>query len=715
MAQANLNSGIYTGTDGFGGATVDQEPGVTSYAGTLGTIALNDGANDVQFVRLGTVNVTDGTFSLTVADDPADGDFIFADAAAIRMIPEPSTSLLGLVGLGWPHSAGGARTADVDRRVKVVARRGWAIFSLALWACVAGCDRPGDGAATLESPEPSPLLPATVPVVDAGIVDTAPGDDWEVEQFSEAAGDALARIFAGDVTSAGERWGAMRPDLERVSETGRITTWRRAGPGKAGSPEESITHLSAPYRGGAPERLKKKVVSAVVHEDGMVDATLWYESFGPREGGGLLQQRARWKTRWRWDGGERPVLAELETPYFEGGSAGVGRADVRGSHCGVCSAAAQPGGINSRWARTIGCSVWSEFHGSFLGTRCGIAVADFDGDGRDDVYLPQPSGVPNRLLLHTSGGLRDASVEAGLDWLDFTSSALAVDLDNDGDQDLALATNIGVLVLEQVAPLRFERRATLRAEDSDVESLCAADFDADGDLDLYICFDYADSGARRGEARGSSILHDSNDGGANRLFENRLAQDGGIAFRDVTVAVGLDRANRRHSNAAAWADYDLDGDLDLYVANDYGKNCLYRNDAAPDADSGRRFVEVAASSGAQDIGPGMSADWSDYDNDGDLDLYVGNMFSSAGGRIHLQANFRSWLDEESRSLYRRFVKGNSLFENLGDGTFREVGDPLGVEPGRWAWSSVFADLNSDGWDDAVVANGYITTADTGDL
>ena len=180
------------------------------------------------------------------------------------------------------------------------------------------------------------------------------------------------------------------------------------------------------------------------------------------------------------------------------------------------------------------------------------------------------------------------------------------------------------------------------------------------------------------------------------------------------MRTGLDAANRRHSNAAAWEDYDGDGDPDLYVANDYGKNCLYRNDFDP-ATGACRFVEVGAVSGVEDTGPGMSVSWGDYDNDGDADLYVGNMFSSAGGRIFDQSNFRSWLDEDSRALYRRFIKGNSLFENLGNGKFREVGGPLGVEPGRWAWSSVFADLNSDGWEDVVVANGYITTGDPGDL
>ena len=61
------------------------------------------------------------------------------------------------------------------------------------------------------------------------------------------------------------------------------------------------------------------------------------------------------------------------------------------------------------------------------------------------------------------------------------------------------------------------------------------------------------------------------------------------------------------------------------------------------------------------------------------------------------------------------AKGNSLFAGTGKGTFLDVSRAAQVEMGRWAWSSVFVDLNNDGWEDLVVANGYITTEDTGDL
>jgi hypothetical protein len=187
------------------------------------------------------------------------------------------------------------------------------------------------------------------------------------------------------------------------------------------------------------------------------------------------------------------------------------------------------------------------------------------------------------------------------------------------------------------------------------------------------------------------------------LFRN----DGGT-FRDVTQLVGLHHNNRRFSMAAAWEDYDNDGDVDLYVANDYGRNNLYRNDAG-------RFRDVAAEAGVEDISAGMSVAWGDVNGDGWMDLYVSNMFSSAGSRIAYQRRFQATEDEQVRAAFQRHARGNSLFLNSGDGTFADASVDAKVTMGRWAWGSQFVDLNNDSWQDIVVANGFITQADPGDL
>jgi hypothetical protein len=256
---------------------------------------------------------------------------------------------------------------------------------------------------------------------------------------------------------------------------------------------------------------------------------------------------------------------------------------------------------------------------------------------------------------------------------------------------------------------RFSRRARIAGVD-DPQSMAAADFDRDGDLDVYLCgytrrIEYSDRSAEVGFGTRAPVpYHDANNGGANALLRN----DGSFAFTNVTNEVGLGENNGRFSWAAAWEDYDDDGDPDLYVANDYGRNNLYRNEAG-------RFRDVAAAAGVEDPGNGMSADWGDYDRDGDMDLYVGNMFSSAGRRIATQELFAPGGTAAARADLLRSARGNSLFANQGGGLFRDVSEEAGVTLGRWAWASIFFDLNNDGWQDLVVANGFFTHEDSSDI
>jgi hypothetical protein len=198
--------------------------------------------------------------------------------------------------------------------------------------------------------------------------------------------------------------------------------------------------------------------------------------------------------------------------------------------------------------------------------------------------------------------------------------------------------------------------------------------------------------------------HDANNGGRNALFRN----DGNFHFTDVTEATGLDVNNRRFSFAASWEDFDNDGWMDLYVANDFGRHNLYRNDHG-------HFTDVAAAAGVEDIGAGMSVSWGDFNRDGLMDLYVANMFSSAGSRIAYQPKFAHSQSEETVKTMQRMARGNTLFQNAGDGHFRDVSEETGVTMGRWAWASKFVDLNNDGWPDLAIANGYITGEDPHDL
>jgi hypothetical protein len=339
----------------------------------------------------------------------------------------------------------------------------------------------------------------------------------------------------------------------------------------------------------------------------------------------------------------------------------------------------------------------------------GISVADVNGDDLDDVFVPQPGGVagglPNRLFeQNPDGTARDISAEAAVDWNIETHAGLFVDLDNDGDQDLVVATVMGLVFAENDGTAKFSRKLVKLTPDAPPMSLAAVDFDLDGDLDIYAC---CYSPRTSSPLMGRPIpYHDANNGGRNALFRN----EGDWKFVNATKLVGLDQNNRRFSFAAAWEDFDNDGDQDLYVANDYGRNNLYRND-------GGQFIDVAGEVGVEDISAGMSASWGDFNRDGWLDIYVSNMWSSAGNRIAYQRQFKPDSDATTLSRYRRHARGNSLFANqmaAGQG-FLDVSVSAAVTMGRWAWSSGFIDVNNDGWEDLLVANGFITQEDTGDL
>jgi hypothetical protein len=236
-------------------------------------------------------------------------------------------------------------------------------------------------------------------------------------------------------------------------------------------------------------------------------------------------------------------------------------------------------------------------------------------------------------------------------------------------------------------------------------SLCAADYDGDGLLDLYVC------GYRvRKPDPTERVLpfpvpyYDANNGGRNVLLRNA----GNFRFVDVTRDVGLDVNNTRFSFAAAWEDVDNDGDQDLYVANDFGRNNLYQN-------NGGYFTDIAAAAGVEDQASGMSVSWDDYNRDGLMDLYVGNMWSSAGNRVTYQPKFSQGKTDVAVSQIRRMARGNTLFMNASGGhpertraQFDDVGEEQAVEMGRWAWSSKFVDLSNDGWSDLIVANGFVS-------
>ena len=361
---------------------------------------------------------------------------------------------------------------------------------------------------------------------------------------------------------------------------------------------------------------------------------------------------------------------------------------------------------------SMGVDSWRDSVDAALGVSVyghqGVSLGDFDGDGFEDLYVSQPGGLPNRLYRNNGDGtFSDRTRSAGLDVLDDTSMSLFGDLDNDGDQDLILIGATPMLFRNGGAgAFAFVPESGLDVSSDQAAMLTGAalaDYDLDGDLDLYVCaYDFWQAGA---EYDAPTPYYDAVNGPPNLLFRN----DGSGSFEEVSRSAGLEPTNNRFSFAAAWGDYDDDGDPDLYVANDFGRNNLYSNNGDG------TFEDRAADLGVEDLGAGMSAAWGDYDNDGDLDLYTANMWSSAGLRITGSREFEGVAAGAERRLFRRQAQGNSLFRNDGAGGFSDVSDEAGVRAGRWAWASDFVDLDGDGLLDLFVQNGFITGERMDDL
>ena len=339
----------------------------------------------------------------------------------------------------------------------------------------------------------------------------------------------------------------------------------------------------------------------------------------------------------------------------------------------------------------------------------GLSIGDVNGDGLEDLFLCQEPGLPNRLFIQRENGQAvEASEKWGVDWIEDSRSSILADFDNDGDQDLALACYGMVVIAENDQQKRFVPTAILKTSWS-TSSLSAADYNNDGLLDLYVCaYVNEDNGSSIGTGSNEFIYHDAENGAPNSLFKNTTKGTGKFSFVDVTQESGLNQNNSRWSFAASWEDFDNDGDQDLYVANDYGRNNLYKNDNGI-------FKDIAAKSYTEDSASGMSVTWADYNKDGMMDLYISNMFSAAGNRITNQKEFKSSAQKSIRNRFRRFARGNTLLQNKGL-TFKDTSLTARVNMGRWAWGSNFIDFNNDTFPDLVVANGYLTSKnESGDL
>ncbi len=340
----------------------------------------------------------------------------------------------------------------------------------------------------------------------------------------------------------------------------------------------------------------------------------------------------------------------------------------------------------------------------------GVSVGDIDGDGYDDLYVCQPGGLPNRLYRNRRDGtFEDITEAAGVGVIENTACALIVDVDNDGRQDLIVVRANGPILFLNEGGGKFHQKPNAfqfaSTPQGTFTGAAVADYDRDGWLDIYFCLYVYYQGTD--QYKYPTPYYDAENGPPNFMMRNQ--RDG--TFRDVTAETGLHRNNTRYSFCCAWSDFNRDGWPDLYVVNDFGRKNLYRNNG------NGTFTDIAPPAGVEDIGAGMSVCCFDYDNDGAEDLYVADMWTTAGERISMQQIFKKDAPSEIRALYHKHAMGNSLFRNTlrnDGGRFEDTTRAAGVGIGRWAWSSDAWDFDHDGFPDLYITNGMVSGPSRGE-
>jgi hypothetical protein len=544
-----------------------------------------------------------------------------------------------------------------------------------------------------------------------------PPDWWDAEKFEVSAQSQLREVvlalssgdhedladLVDDVSKAIH--GELRPPISdaRVSKLGNHTVHYWDTSGTAPQPlVNAWESLTASWPANSEPRLKVKNFDVQLSENHQEAYTRTDFHAYVAGSGFSVQQTGKWLCRWQLakDPADSPrllhaSLIKLEEVIFNHGGQGSSLHDMTSRILGSLPA----------WhdSLKLGANHWiprlPRLKHRF---QNGIAIGDLDQNGLEDVYLCQPEGLPNLLLLRQpDGSVTEAAAEFGINFRDNSTSALFADLDNDGDQDLAIAFRSPFDIFENVDG-KFHHRFNLPGA-GQIFNIVAADPNADGLLDLFVCrYQNLDD---QGRAPSAIPLHDAQNGGRNTLFKNL----GAWKFADITSEVGLDQNNNRWTMAAAWEDYDRDGDLDLYLANDYGRNNLYRCDTKPDGTM--HFTDIAPETGTEDMTTSMGVTWADPNRDGRPDVYVSNMYSSAGRRVTTQKGFKKNIpgsDQSHVAAWQHAAMGNSLFQSQPDGSFLHASQAARVHKGLWSWGTVFADFNHDGWDDLLVANGFIT-------
>ncbi len=351
-----------------------------------------------------------------------------------------------------------------------------------------------------------------------------------------------------------------------------------------------------------------------------------------------------------------------------------------------------------------------------------ISVVDLNDDGWDDLFVTARWSPPIFLQNNGDGTFVDKTKQIGIIARGMVNCSCFVDIDNDGDKDVILGRALEPVVVMENQNGKFK---DVTAKQSNlnrlffVSAISASDINQDGLVDFYLST-YGPAGDNRGVDWKRMFLPRQQ---SAVLAAKEKSDHMWVDFPGPPNVVVMNRGNGRlemlpvdqlvsqwhNSFQSVWGDFDLDGDDDLYVCNDFAPGGFLVNETEPGAANPEFRDGIPRAFPKGTMGFGMGASWSDFDADGDLDLYVSNMYSKAGKRILAQLANNDRRFEVSAT-------GNFLYRN-NHGEFDQVAGPgndqLPVHQVGWSYGGQFADFNNDGFSDLYVPSGFFTAPEVG--